>query len=63
MTDDKNQDEQTNQPDAGSDADDTEGHMFLSDTNAAREISRSRNAEAERAARERRLQKEARPNR
>ncbi len=47
----------------GEEAGDTEGHMFLSDVNAAREIARSRNAEAERALRERRLEKEARPNR
>ena len=43
--------------------DDAEGHMFLSDTGAAREIARARNTEHERAARERRLEKEARPNR
>lgn len=43
--------------------DDAEGHMFLSDAGAAREIARARNTEHERAARERRLEKEARPNR
>ncbi len=43
--------------------DDAEGHMFLSDTSAAREIARARNSEHERAARDRRLEKEARPNR
>lgn len=47
----------------GDEATEAEGHMFLSDTNASREIAKARSAEAERAARERRLQKEARPNR
>jgi hypothetical protein len=47
----------------GNEATDAEGHMFLSDTNASREIAKARSAEVERAARDRRLQKEARPNR
>jgi hypothetical protein len=41
---------------------DVEGHSFLTDPHLARQISRDRSSELERAARERARQKEARPN-
>ncbi|KRT62963.1 MAG: hypothetical protein XU10_C0017G0006 [Chloroflexi bacterium CSP1-4] len=44
------------------DAEDVEGHGYLLDPIIARQMSRDRSAEIERAARERARQKEARPN-
>ena len=41
---------------------DVEGHNFLIDPHSALALSRARSAEAERTARERARQKEARPN-
>jgi hypothetical protein len=41
---------------------DTEGQSFLVDPHSARQVSRDRSAELERAARDRARQKEARPN-
>ena len=43
--------------------DDTEGHTFLHDTYAAREISRQREREVERAARERAQRRDGRGGR
>jgi hypothetical protein len=43
--------------------DDAEGHMFNIDPSTARQLSRVRSADADREARERQRQKEARPNR
>ncbi len=41
---------------------DVEGHSFLIDPHSARQVSRDRSAELERAVRDRARQKEARPN-
>ncbi|MFI5254830.1 MAG: hypothetical protein ACHQ15_05175 [Candidatus Limnocylindrales bacterium] len=41
---------------------DVEGHSFLIDPHSARQVSRDRSAELERAMRDRARQKEARPN-
>jgi hypothetical protein len=65
MTGQKPEDEAIVKPGADEDeaTRDTEGHMFLRDTNAEREIARARDVEIERSLREKALRKEARPNR
>jgi hypothetical protein len=47
---------------ATSETKDVEGHSFLIDPHSARQVSRDRSADLERAVRERARQKEARPN-